>query len=135
MFTKHALPLAFLVAAVATAGSLFLSEIAQFTPCKLCWLQRIFMYPLVVILGVALIKDDAKNVWRYVLPLAVIGLGIATYHYFIQMFPQVLQCSDEVASCTARQYARFGFLTIPMMSLVAFYLITLFAFLGLKKKK
>lgn len=134
IFSRNAVPFAFLVASVATAGSLFLSEIAGFTPCKLCWYQRIFMYPLPVILGVALLKNDAKQVFKYVLPLAVIGLGIASYHYFIQMFPTVLECSDEIASCTARQYARFGFLTIPMMSLTAFYLVTLLSYLGLKKK-
>jgi len=68
----NALKLAFLVALIATNGSLFYSEYAKFTPCLLCWLQRIFMYPLVVLFAIAVSKKDDK-IFTYTLPLAVIG--------------------------------------------------------------
>lgn len=122
--TQNALVFAFLVAVIATIGSLFLSEIAKFTPCKLCWYQRIFMYPNVLLLGIAFWKND-PSVKRYVLPLSGIGLGIAIRHYILQMFPAYFPCSDELANCAARQFASYGYITIPMMSLTAFLLIFL----------
>jgi disulfide bond formation protein DsbB len=120
--SQNALILAFFISLFATAGSLFLSEIAHFTPCKLCWFQRIFMYPQVLILGIAAFKNDI-NVKQYVLPMSVIGVGIAIYHYLLQMSPLPLPCTDEVASCAAKQFAQYGYMTIPFMSLVAFALI------------
>lgn len=119
--------LALVVATIATAGSLFFSEVAGFPPCKLCWYQRIFMYPLPILLGISLFTDD-KTVRKYVLPLALIGFSIAVYHYALQMYPTILPCSDEVASCAAKQFAYFGYITIPMMSASAFFLIIILQF-------
>lgn len=132
-FSDNAIIFAFFVALFATSGSLFLSEIAHFTPCKLCWYQRIFMYPQVVLLGIASFKNDLA-VKRYVLPLSVIGIVIAIYHYALQMSPIPLPCSDEVANCALKQLGYFGYITIPMMSLTAFALIILFMLL-IKNKK
>jgi len=98
LLNKLALKLAFLVSLAATSGSLFLSEIAHFEPCKFCWFQRIFMYPLVFILGVAIYKK-LKDAWLYVLPLSIIGGFIAIYHYFLQVNPEAL------APCSATGYA------------------------------
>jgi len=111
-----------IVATVATLGSLFLSEIAKFDPCKLCWEQRIFMYPLPILFLVALITNDTK-VKKYVLPIATIGLGFAIYHILLQTFPQALQCSDELISCTRKYTAHFGYITVPVMSASAFMFI------------
>ena len=83
---RMALWLAWLVATVTTLGSLYYSQIADFIPCELCWFQRICMYPLVLILGVAVWRRD-RGVWVYVLPQAVIGAAIAIYHTQLQAFP------------------------------------------------
>lgn len=130
--SSNSLSFAFLVSVVATLGSLFLSEVALFIPCKLCWFQRIFMYPQVLLLGIATFKNDF-GVRMYIIPLSAIGLTIAIYHYILQMSPIPLPCTDEVASCAARQFAQFGYITIPLMSLTAFFLILVFMFLSKKK--
>lgn len=116
---------AFIVSATATLGSLFLSEVAHFEPCKLCWFQRIFMYPLPILIGVALWKKT-KDVWQYVLPLSVIGGVIAIYHYYYQLNPQALIPCSTVGfsvSCSERFFTHFGYITIPWMSFSAFALI------------
>src|SRR3989304_4424788 len=81
--SDNSLPFAFLVAVAATAGPLFLSEIAHFTPCKLCWFQRIFMFPQVLILGIATFTNDF-GVRKYIIPLSIVGLAIAIYQYALQ---------------------------------------------------
>lgn len=121
---NNAIYVSLLVASVATIGSLFLSEIAHFAPCKLCWEQRIFMYPLPIIMLISLLTDDTK-VRKYILPLATIGFLIATYHILLQTFPQALQCSDELISCTKKYTAHFGYITVPVMSASAFITIIL----------
>ena len=133
-FSANSLYFALLVATVATTGSLFLSEIAKFVPCNLCWYQRIFMYPQVILLGVATLTNDL-NIKKYVLPLVGIGIAIATYHYALQMSPFPLPCTDEVASCAAKQAARFGYITIPMMSWTAFLLVGILMLLSKPLKK
>lgn len=132
--TEKAVLFSFFVASVATAGSLYLSEVAHFTPCILCWYQRIFMYPLVVILGAAVWKKR-QDVWNYALPLAAIGTVIAGYHYKIQISPDsLLPCSTVgfSVSCTERFFTYFGYITIPLMSFSAFVLITIGMFLTKK---
>jgi disulfide bond formation protein DsbB len=114
---------AFGVALTATAGSLYLSEVAGFVPCTLCWYQRIAMYPLVVILGIAAWRGDA-GIRRYVVPVAAIGAVIAAYHVALQRLPGLPSgaCSLD-APCSAIYVERFGFVTIPVMALVAFLAI------------
>lgn len=128
--TNDALKLAWLVAAVATAGSLYMSEVEEFQPCSLCWYQRIAMYPLVVILGVGVLRNDRGVRW-YALPLALIGAGIAAYHYQLERFPdqEALACSLSVP-CTTIWFEEFGYITIPMMALSAFLLIAVILTLG-----
>ncbi|HVZ12184.1 MAG TPA: disulfide bond formation protein B [Patescibacteria group bacterium] len=132
LFSDNALIFSFFIALFAMSGSLFFSEIAHFVPCKLCWYQRICMYPQVLLLGIANLKND-WGIKRYVLPLSIVGIVIATYHYILQMSPIPLPCSDEVANCALKQVASFGYITIPLMSFTAFALIILMM-LQIKKK-
>lgn len=134
---KKGLLFALLVSLTATLGSLFFSEVAGFTPCKLCWLQRIFMYPLPVILGVSLFKKK-KDVEWYVKPLSLIGLAIAVYHYYLQLNPQPLAPCSTVGfsvSCSTRFVTNFGYITIPFMSLTAFLMVSLFMIVRIYGKK
>ena len=110
-----------IIAAAATLGSLFFSEVMGLKPCVLCWYQRIFMYPLVVILLVGMFPLD-KKVIRYALPLAVIGWLFAVYHYLVYSgyIPEGLQPCDQDASCAEINLELFGFITIPMMSILAY---------------
>jgi disulfide bond formation protein DsbB len=118
-----ALPLAWAVATTCTLGSLYMSEVAKFPPCILCWYQRIAMYPLVVILGVAALRRDRAVKW-YVVPLALVGLGISIYHYLVERFPDSVAsaCSTEVP-CSTVWVWKFGFLSIPAMAGLGFALI------------
>lgn len=115
--------LAFAVATTATIGSLYLSEIADLIPCTFCWYQRIAMYPLVPILGIAAWRKD-HGVRIYATALAGIGAVIAAYHRLIQEFPDLggTSCSTGVP-CTAAYFTLFGFVTIPYMALSGFLLI------------
>lgn len=122
--SNNSLTLAFLVALFSTLASLFLSEIAQFPPCKFCWFQRIFMYPQVILLGIATIQNDF-SVKTYSIPLSVIGLSIAIYHYILQVVPLSTSCSNEVVNCALKQFTFFGYITIPVMSATGFGLILL----------
>lgn len=126
-----ALGLAWIVALVATLGSLYLSEIAHFPPCTLCWLQRIAMYPLVVVLGIGALRSD-HNVGWYALPLVGIGAAIAFYHALVQRVPSLQQatsCSAE-APCNAMWVHEFGIVTIPVMALGAFLVIGVLLAMG-----
>jgi len=130
------LGVAFVQALVAMAGSLYFSEIRNFPPCILCWYQRIAMYPLVAILGVALYTDD-ENVPKYALPLSVIGMGIAIYHNLLYygIIPESAAPCRLGVSCTTQYISYFGFVTIPFLSLVAFTLITACLIVVWKGKK
>lgn len=117
------LPAAAIVGLVATLGSLYLSEIAGFEPCVLCWYQRIAMYPLPVIIGIAAFRRDV-SVWVYAIPVAVIGFGIAVYHYLIQAFPGLDSGACGVGvPCNSRYIELFGFVSIPFMAAAGFLFI------------
>jgi disulfide bond formation protein DsbB len=118
------LPIAWLTSIVATFSSLYLSDIQKLPPCLLCWWQRIFMYPLVIFLGIAIAKKD-KKIADYVLPLSLVGLVIAIYHYLLQrgILPESTAPCVQGVSCTTKQVEWFGFVTIPFLSAVAFAII------------
>jgi disulfide bond formation protein DsbB len=124
------LVLACVVAVVATLGSLYLSEIAHFVPCPLCWYQRIAMYPLAVLLAIAAFRSDF-GIRRYVVPLAAIGSALSIYHYQLERFPSQasVACSAEVP-CTVVWIWRFHYISIPFMALSAFALIVTLLLLG-----
>jgi disulfide bond formation protein DsbB len=125
---------AWIVSAVATAGSLFFSEVMLYPPCILCWYQRICMYPLVIILLCGLFPVD-KHVVRFSLPLAISGLGIAAYHnlLYYNILPESAAPCRAGISCTTVQIQWLGFITIPFLSLLAFTLITSLLFLARRK--
>ena len=114
---------AWVVAAVAMAGSLYFSDVVGFPPCLLCWYQRILMYPLVLLLGVGLWLRE-PGIWRITLPLPLLGLVIAAYHVALQYRPsiEILAC-DAGVPCSGRYLAVFGFVSIPTLSAVAFLMI------------
>ena len=116
---------AFAIALAGMLGSLYFSEVAGLVPCLLCWYQRIALYPLVLIIGVGIIRQDRAYPF-YALPLTVIGGLTALYHVMLQagvIAEQLAPCSAGV-SCAAIEVAYLGFITIPVLSLVAFALMS-----------
>lgn len=118
---------AWIIALVATAGSLFFSEVMGLPPCVLCWYQRIAMYPLVVIIGVAIITRDGSRMKSYALPVCLIGLAISIYHNLLYygVLPESIAPCTEGVSCTSRQIEWLGFITIPLLALAAFVGVSL----------
>ena len=110
-----------LIACVSALGSLFFSEVLDFPPCVLCWYQRICLFPLVVILLAGLFPFD-KSVVRFALPLTLIGWLISVYHNLLYtgIIPESIQPCDKTLSCTDVHLDLFGFITIPMLSFMAF---------------
>ncbi len=128
LFTgKRSVLIIFITALLATVGSLLYSEVIGYEPCKLCWFQRIFIYPQVILLGLALWKRDSKIVF-YSGVLSFVGLIIAFYHYLLQ------RGVFETAPCSAIGYGvqcneiftmSYGYITIPLMSVSVFLLMLL----------
>lgn len=114
------------LSAVSSLGSLILSEIMKFPPCVLCWYQRICMYPIAVIAAVCVLKKD-KNLPFFVFPLSLAGTIISAYHnlLYYKIIPESLAPCVNGISCTTKQLDIFGFLSIPLMSLIAFVAIDL----------
>ena len=119
--------IAWLISVMATLGSLYFSEIRLFVPCELCWYQRIVMYPLSILLGIAAYYNDSK-IKRYVLPIAIMGGVISLYHYLIQKIPSfgsIKPCADPLPSL----------ISIPFLALTAFTIISvLLLFIKTNKK-
>lgn len=133
---KYALYFAFFIALASTLGSLFFSEVLKFPPCILCWYQRISMYPLVAILGVGIYARD-RHVYRYVFPLALVGLIIAFYHnvLYYKILPETAAPCMIGVSCTTKFIEWFGFVTIPFLSLLGFALIMVSMVLYVRSQK
>ena len=113
--------LAWLIAAASTLAALFLGEVMNLPTCVLCWYQRIFMFPLALILLIGLLPLD-RNMVRYALPLAVIGDAIALFHQLLAagVIPQNLKPCTQGVPCSQTVIQWFGFVTIPLLSIVAF---------------
>ena len=124
----HPIAWAWFVALVAMSGSLYFSEVVGFVPCLFCWYQRIAMYPIVFVLGMGLLYKDPM-VWRFALPLPLVGVVLSLYHVALQYQPslEIVSCGTGV-SCSARYMAVFGFVSIPVMSSAAFLLISALLF-------
>ncbi len=116
--------LAWIVALVTTAGSLYYSEHLGFIPCELCWYQRIAMYPLAVILGVGFLRRDAK-VWITALPFVVVGAPLSLYHWLVERVPSFAESSScsVVAPCSTPYFEKLGFVTLAWMCMSSFLLI------------
>jgi disulfide bond formation protein DsbB len=113
--------LCWLLVTVSAMGSLFFSSVMEFAPCVLCWYQRIFLFPLVLILAIGLFPFD-KKVVKYALPLAIVGWLTAAYHNLLYagIIPNSIQPCSQGVSCTEEYINLFGFLSIPMLSLLSF---------------
>jgi disulfide bond formation protein DsbB len=112
---------AWAIALVATLGSLYYSEVADFVPCRLCWFQRIAMYPLaILLLGMALRRDVRNGFW-YAIPFPVIGLGVSLYHVYIEHHPEAESQSCRAGvPCSTRWIEELGYVTIPVLAGTAF---------------
>lgn len=121
--SKNIIVLLFLFVLSAVIGSLYYSEIAGLVPCRLCWYQRILMYPQIVLLAIAYWKND-RSVIDYILGLSIIGLIIGIYHYYIQFGGLELVAPCVIGgNCTDKPFVSFGYITIPMMSITVFLAI------------
>lgn len=126
---------AWITSIIAMGGSLYFSERMGFIPCTLCWYQRILMYPLVILLGIAFYRND-REIYKYILPISIIGLIIAGYQYALQKIPAMNEfsvCSSGVP-CSGEYINWFGFVTIPFLSLIAFTIITIMMAVLWKRK-
>ncbi len=133
---EHLFFFSWVLSLLATSGSLFFSEVMKFIPCELCWYQRILMYPLVVLLGIAVVRKEYKQS-LYGFVFAAIGGCISLYHYLIQKVPALheLGSSCGIIPCNTDYINWFGFITIPFLALVAFIIIGGLQAFILKKEK
>ncbi|MBS4213424.1 MULTISPECIES: disulfide oxidoreductase [Neobacillus] len=123
---NKSLLLSWIAALIATLGSLYFSEVMHFIPCTLCWYQRIFMYPLAIMLGIAVYRND-NGIYKYVLPLSIIGMLISGYHTLLQKLPYLQRfemCTSGVP-CSKDYINWLGFITIPILAFIAFTIITI----------
>ncbi|AYC30204.1 disulfide oxidoreductase [Paenisporosarcina cavernae] len=125
-----------LVALVATIGSLFFSEVKGYVPCELCWYQRILMYPLVLLLGVAYLQKNA-TIYVTSLVFSIIGASISAYHYGIQKFTFLADSAPACGqvACTSQYINWLGFITIPFLALVGFVLVIVLSIVLMKQAK
>jgi len=123
---KKILYLVFGISLLSMLGSLYFSEVMKLPPCVLCWYQRIFMYPIVFVTAVGILQK-AQDIFAYILPLSIVGLLIASYHNLLYygLIPESMAPCVSGISCTTKQIEWLGFITIPLLSLVSFALITI----------
>jgi disulfide bond formation protein DsbB len=124
--------LVFAVAAIGTGGSLYYSEVAGYLPCELCWYQRICLYPL-SILGLLMALNNEYRLSRYLLPLPIVGAGIAVYHVLVEngVVSQSQACLISApGGCATKWIDEFGYVTIPVLALTGFVLLTAFLLLA-----
>ena len=110
---KNTLFFCFILSFIGTIGSLYLSEIRNLEPCKLCWFERIFLFPLVLIFFITWLKKDQNGIIISI-PFILIGSLISLYHYLQQVFPSAESC--EVISCSSPYIWELGFISIPLLS-------------------
>jgi disulfide bond formation protein DsbB len=128
--------IAWVTAVASMAGSLYFGEILGLAPCVLCWYQRIAMYPLVLIIGIGIVKKD-RNFYYYALPLSIIGGAIAFYQnllYYNVIPERLLPCTFGV-SCITKYIQLLGFIDIPLLSLLSFIIITIALLVNKKLNK
>ncbi|MGE0631365.1 MAG: disulfide bond formation protein B [Pseudobdellovibrionaceae bacterium] len=135
MNSDLALKISFLIAVAGTVGGLFFSEVMKLPPCDLCWYQRIALYPLIIIFGVGIAKTG-RDSFRYAIGLILVGLALAIFHNLLYygIIPESISPCKQGASCTTKQIEWLGFITIPLMSLTSFIILSGLAWFGLCKK-
>lgn len=128
--------IAWAISAAAMFGSIFFSEILHYEPCELCWYERIAMFPLFIILGIAAVRKDYQ-ISIYSMVLSLIGAGLSLYHYGIQKLPLLLNSplSCGRIPCTEHYINWFGFITIPLLGFIAFLSIFIISIIIYKKNK
>lgn len=121
LLSRNYRELSLVIALTATGGSLYMSNVLGWTPCNLCWFQRILMYPLVFLAGTSLVLEK-QDVADYILPLAMTGFGIASYHAVVQRFEQFQSagCSVTAVSCSTTYTFWYGYITISVLAATAF---------------
>lgn len=126
---------AWVIALMSSLGVLFVGEVMGQAPCNLCWFQRAFMFPLVIVLGVACLRSDAQ-VWRYAVPLAVSGLLVAGFHtlLYVGLIPQRITPCTGGTSCTGSDMTIFGSLPLPLLAFFAFGAITVLLLAAASRK-
>ncbi len=114
--------IAWVIALTAMLGSLYFSELAKYVPCHLCWYQRIAMYPLAVVLLVAALRRDVRAGVQYAFVFPIVGILIATYHIYLEENPssQPSSCKVGGTTCATKWIDKFGYITIPVLSITAF---------------
>lgn len=125
-FLQNGMLMSWVVALVAMLGSLYFSEVMHYEPCKLCWYQRILMYPLVLLLTISIIRKD-NHQYHYILPFSIIGFGVSSYHYLLQKTDLFKSVSNGcgLVPCDSDYINWLGFITIPLLAWTAFLLITI----------
>lgn len=126
-FAKNGLKFAFLISLFALFGSLFYSDILGYNPCKFCWYERIFMYPQVILLGLALWRKE-NFIIPYSLTFTILGALLALNHYILQLTGvSIFPCSavGQSVTCNKLFVLKFGYITIPLMAFSAFALMTI----------
>lgn len=132
LLSRYALPFVFCFTLVSSALTLVYSEVFGFLPCSLCWFQRIFLYPLIILSGIALVARDGARVAKYLIGLAIPGAVIALYQHYLQMGgSEFVPCpaSGAGADCAQRILFEFGYITLPLMSFSGFVLVIVLAIL------
>jgi len=126
--TPYALPVAFLLSFVSAVMTLIYSEMFGFLPCGLCWLERVFLYPLVVMLGVAIVRKETKAIYEYGIVLSIFGAVISLYHHYLQTGGvEFLPCPASGGDCAKRILYEFDYVTFPLMAFSVFaFLLVLF---------
>jgi disulfide bond formation protein DsbB len=122
---QNAINFVFYISLIGTMGSLFLGR--YFVPCELCWYQRVLLYPLTILTAVAMINKDKQGVAKYILPFSIPGFALALYHYLLQMkiiAVDVISCGNSGISCSTVDWNIGGFITIPLLSAMAFAAIS-----------
>jgi len=126
--------LGFIVAFISTIISLYYSEIDNFTPCKLCWFERIAMYPIVPLLLIGSITKD-KSFIKWIPIFSISGILISSYHYLLQINISKSEICYSDIPCTERWVWDYGYISIPMMAITAFLVITMISIYGYWIKK
>ena len=130
-FAEYSYYMALVVALVATLGSLYFSEIRNFEPCRMCWFQRICMYPITVLALVGIIKQ-AEYLPSYVLPLSLVGLSISILHILVQNGIVVQSAGCTTVLCSIKYINWLGFISIPVLAGTAFTLISVLMFISMR---
>jgi disulfide bond formation protein DsbB len=124
------------LAALATAASLYYSEIADFVPCRLCWFQRIAMYPLAAILLLAALRKDLRGGVLYALPFPIVGAGISAYHIYIEYHPEAESTGCKAGvPCSFKWIEELGYVTLPVLAITAFGGILALLLFGLSRSR